>query len=120
MTPGDFTTRLTVGTGVVTVALALLAAWLAGASAGVGVLAGGVLAVVNVRWLIARALAASAAGSHSTARLVGAGVRFAILLVACGVLLATRLAHPVALLLGFSVLPCQVIAQGLRAARRQG
>lgn len=118
MTPRDFTARVTVGTCIVTAALGFLAAWLGGMPAGVGVLAGGVLALVDFRWLTAQATATSPVGPPRVAWILGAGARFAILLTSCAGLLITAAVHPVALVLGFSVLPFQVIAHGLRAARR--
>src|SRR2546428_13604102 len=77
MTPGELTPRVPLDTCAAVAALAAVAAWLGGASAGLGVLAGGVLAVVNFRWLGARASAATAAGNAAaSAWLVGAGRRF--------------------------------------------
>ncbi|HYS19306.1 MAG TPA: ATP synthase subunit I [Candidatus Binatia bacterium] len=120
MTPGELTTRVTVDTCAAVAALTALAAWFGGAPAGLGVLAGGALAVVNFRWLVARASAATAAGSASAAAwLVGAGLRFAACTAACGLLLATGWAHPVALVTGFTVLPCDLIARGLAASRTE-
>ena len=116
MTPGDFTARLTIGICLVAGAIAVPAAWLFGASAGVGVLVGGALAVADFRWLVARAM--SALGQRRAGWLAGASLRFVVLLGACAFFLASGLAHPLALLLGFSALPCLVVAQGLRAARR--
>ena len=49
MTPGELTTRVTLDTCAVVAALAAVAAWLGGAPAGLGVLAGGALAMVNFR-----------------------------------------------------------------------
>jgi hypothetical protein len=46
-------------------------------------------------------------------------VRFAACLGACTLLLAAGWAHPVALLAGFTVLPCDLIARGLVAARAE-
>jgi len=120
MTPGELTTRVTVDTCAAVAALTALAAWFGGAPAGLGVLAGGALAVVNFRWLVARASAATAAGSASAAAwLVGAGLRFAACTAACVLLLATGWAHPVALVTGFTVLPCDLIARGLAASRTE-
>jgi ATP synthase I chain len=120
MTPGELTTRVTLDTCAAVAALATVAAWLGGAPAGLGVLAGGALAVVNFRWLVARASAAISAGNaSSSAWLVGAGLRFAACTVACALLLTTGWAHPVALVAGFTVLPCDLIARGLAAARTE-
>ncbi|OLD38010.1 MAG: hypothetical protein AUI57_08785 [Candidatus Rokubacteria bacterium 13_1_40CM_2_68_8] len=120
MTPGELTTRVTLDTCAAVGALAALAGWLGGAPAGLGVLAGGALAIVNFRWLVARASAAMAAGSASAgAWLIGAGLRFAACTLACALLFATGWAYPIPLVMGFTVLPCDLIARGLAAARAE-
>jgi hypothetical protein len=113
--------RVTRETAVAVVALALPAAWLAGPSGAVGMLAAGALTVGNFWWL---ARAAAGAGDPAAPRrdvagwILGAGARFAVLFVAFAVLCAGGYAHPVAVVVGLSVLPCAVIAQGLRSARQ--
>ena len=120
MTPSELTTRVTLDTCAAAATLAALAWWLAGESAGLGVLVGGVLAVVNFRWLVARAAIATATGSASAAAwILGAGLRFAACAGACGILLAYGWAHPIALVAGFTVLPCDLIARGLESARTE-
>jgi ATP synthase I subunit len=120
MTPSELTTRVTLDTCAAVATLAALGWWLVGASTGLGVLAGGVLAVVNFRWLVARAFVATEIGSTSSAAwMLGAGLRFAACAGACGILLAYGWAHPVALVAGFTVLPCDLIARGLEAARTE-
>jgi hypothetical protein len=120
MTPSELTTRVTLDTCAAVAALAALAWWLVGASVGLGVLAGGALAVVNFRWLVARAFVATATGSASAAAwIIGAGLRFVACTAACALLLATDWAHPVALVAGFTVLPCDLIARGLESARTE-
>ena len=121
MTPGELTTRVTLDTCAASAVLAALGGWLLGAPIGLGVLAGGALAVVNFRWLVARAAIATATGSASAAAwIVGAGLRFAACAGACGILLAYGWAHPIALLVGFTLLPCDLIVRGLAAARAEG
>ncbi len=120
MTPSELTTRVTLDTCAAVGALAALCWWFVGAPSGLGVLAGGALAVVNFRWLVARAATATATGSASAAAWVlGTGLRFIACAAACGVLLAYGWAHPVALVAGFTVLPCDVIARGLESARTE-
>ena len=120
MTPGELTTRVTLDTCAVVGALAAIAAWLGGTATGLGVLAGGTLAVGNFRWLVARAGLATGRGSVSAgAWLIGAGLRFATCAVACTLLLANGWAHPIALLAGFTVLPCDLVARGLAASRAE-
>ena len=120
MTPSELTTRVTLDTCAAVATLAALAGLVAGSPTGLGVLAGGALAVVNFRWLVARAFVATATGSTSAAAwLLGAGLRFAACTAACGLLLATGWAHPVALVAGFTVLPCDLIVRGLASARTE-
>src|SRR5262245_43720859 len=127
MTPGELSGRVTLDTCAAVAALAAPAVWIGGAAWGLGVLAGGALAVVNFRWLVARVGAATAPGrvvtgaadAVASAWLVGAGVRFAACLGAGTLLLASGWAHPIALLAGFTVLPCALVARGLAAARAE-
>ena len=46
--------------------------------------------------------------------------RFAACTVACALLLTTGWAHPVALVVGFTVLPCDLIARGLARLEAAG
>ena len=113
--------RVTRDTCVVAALLALPTVWLAGGAGGLGVLAGALLAAANFVWLARRASAMGQdpARTWSTgAWLLASGVRFLSLALACAVLLKLALVHPVALLGGLTVLPCAVIVQGLRAARK--
>ena len=112
--------RVTMATAVVVAALALPAAWLWGTSGAFGLLAAGALTVGNFWWL---SRAATSAGDLSARRrevagwVLGAGARFAVLFAAFAALCAGGYAHPVSVVVGLSVLPCAVIAQGLRSAR---
>jgi hypothetical protein len=115
MTPSNVTGRVSALTCALVTVLAAPAAWLGGPTAALGVLAGGALAIVNFRWLVARAVASSA-GVASGGWLVGAGLRLSAFGAACAGVLALEWAHPVALLAGLTVLPCAVIVEGLRAA----
>jgi len=128
MTPSELRGRVTLDTCAAAALLAALAAWIGGAPAALGMLAGGVLAIVNFRWLVARVTAVTAAlcatpGAGSAAAsvwLVGSGLRFGASLAACTLLLATGWVHPIALLIGFTLLPCDLIVRGLAAARVEG
>src|SRR5439155_19975268 len=118
MTPGELTARVTLDTSAAVSALAAVGAFLGGAPVAVGTLAGGALAVVNFRWLAARAAAATAARSTgSVAWLIGAGLRFTACMAACALLLSTGWAHPVALMAGFRSSPCDVLRGGLVLGR---
>src|SRR5204862_277805 len=84
--------------------------------AGIGVLAGGVLAVGNFRWLVVRAAAATAAGvAPPAAWLLGAALRFLACAAACAGLLAAGWGHPLGLVVGFAVLPCAPVARRVAA-----
>ena len=120
MTLDEMRTRVTAESAVAVVALAAVAAWIGGAVAALGMLAGGALAIGNFRSLAARVAAlGSADGAGARGFLLGFGLRFATLAVACGVLLATGRAHPVALLAGLTVVPLTVLARGLHVALRE-
>jgi hypothetical protein len=116
----EFRTRVTRETAIALAALAVPAAWLGGSSGAIGVLAAGALVVGNFWWL-SRAAAAAGAPSAAPPQVSGwvfaAGIRFTVLFAAFAVLCAGGYAHPVAVVLGLSVLPCALIVQGLRDAR---
>ena len=116
----DLRLRVTTGTAIAVAALALPAAWLAGPSGALGILAAGALTAGNFWWLSRAAASASdpAAPRRDVAGWIfGAGVRFAVLFVAFAALCAGGYAHPVAVVIGLTVLPCVLIAQGLRSAQ---
>jgi hypothetical protein len=146
MTPGELRMRVVRETGAAVLLLALAAAWLAGAPGFLGVAGAGAITVANFWWL-ARGVSAtiipasptpppleSASGSISAlstapaagpaapgraraAWILAAGARFLVLVAAFAVLCAVGWAHPVAIVVGLTVLPCDLIALGLRAAR---
>jgi hypothetical protein len=118
MTPGELTARVTLDTCAAAAVLAAVGGLVVGAPAAGGVLAGGALAVLSFRWLVARAAIVMAAGGAPVAAwVVGAGLRFAACMVACALLLKSGWADPIALVVGFTVLPCDVVVRGLAAAR---
>jgi ATP synthase I subunit len=120
MTPGELKARVTVATCAGAVVMALPLAWLAGSPAALGILAGAAVAVVNFRWLAARAgVAVAAPGLAGALWYVGTALRFGVVAAVAGLLFVSGWAHPVALLAGFTVLPCAVIAHGLAAARQE-
>lgn len=112
--------RVSIATTIVVAALAAPAAWLGGAPAAIGVLAAGALTLGNFWWL---SRAAAGAGDPAAPRreiagwILGAGARFAVLFAAFAALCAGGYAHPLAVVVGLSVLPCALIAQGLRSAQ---
>jgi hypothetical protein len=146
MTPGELRMRVVRETGAAVLLLALAAAWLAGASGFVGVAGAGAITVANFWWLArgvsatittppltppplesgsgsvsarstAPATAPAVAGRARAVWILAAGGRFLALVAAFAVLCAMGWAHPVAIVVGLSVLPCDLIAVGLRAAR---
>lgn len=120
MTPTDLMWRVTRDVCALGAALALAAAWVGGAAAALGLGAGIVLALGNFRWLASRALSVTATGTDARPRWsLGGGLRLAALAAACAALLATGQAHPVALVIGLSVVPWALIGHGLRTAREE-
>jgi hypothetical protein len=122
MIRADFTSRVALEATVIVAVLALPAAWIGGLSAALGVLAGGLLSVGNFCWLSRQARAACDAVSGVARRdgwMLLSGLRLLVATAACAILLATGWIHPVALLVGLTVLPYEVIAQGLRASRAE-
>jgi hypothetical protein len=118
MTPGELTARVTLDTCAASAVLAAVGGLVAGPSVAGGVLAGGALALLNFRWLVARAAIVTAVGAAPvSAWVIGAGLRFAACMVACAILLKTGWADPIALVAGFTVLPCDVVVRGLASAR---
>jgi hypothetical protein len=117
MTPSRLTARVTLESSGIALALALPAAWIGGGPAAVGVLAGSGLAVLDFRALAARATDTVTGSARGLVWLLAYGLRFSLVLLVCAVLFATGWVHPVALLVGLTVLPCNLIARGLRGAR---
>jgi hypothetical protein len=100
--------------------LALGGFLVAGAEGGLGVAAGGALALGNL-WLLAR-------GSERALRLftgrplhplwvLGLGLRYLALFGALGLLLWSGRVHPLALIVGLSVLPPLLVACAVRSLR---
>ena len=113
----EFRARVTFETAILLVALAVPAAWLGGASALVGVLAAGVLTVANFWWLSRAATPApDAVPPQVSGWVFAAGIRFLLLFAAFAALCAGGYAHPVAVVVGLTVLPCALIVGGLRDA----
>jgi hypothetical protein len=119
MSVSELRVRVAVESAVIVVALALVAAMLGGARVGLGVLAGGALAVGSF-WRLAGDAAGLASESAVSGRwLIASALRFGGLAAATGVLLVLDWAHPAALVVGLTILPCDLVAQGLRLAHVQ-
>ena len=118
MTPARFLMRVTVDSTIAVLALAGPAAWLGGPAAGLGLLIGGGLGVGNLWWLAGGALALGGGASRGRRWSRAAAGRLAAVAAVLGLVLATGLAHPVALVMGLTVLPCALVTEGLRGAMR--
>ena len=59
------------------------------------------------------------AGPRPAARALGFGLRLIALAAVAAGLMATGLAHPVGLVIGFTVLPCALVLRGLGQARAE-
>ena len=116
MTMRSLTRRVTLDAGLLALALGLGGAWLSGRTVFFGILAGVVLALADFWWLSAR-LDLTVAAPGAIAWLGAAGLRLAGVAVAVAVLFVTGWFHPVGLVLGLAVLPCALVARGLRLAR---
>ena len=121
MATADLTLRV-MWVGACTVAaLSAGAWWLAGAPAAGGVAGGGVIALVNFRWLardLGRAVALVAEGRSSLARIGRIGLRQFVTFGSLGVLVAQGWVHPAAVGLGLAALPPVLLIQGLLDARK--
>ena len=120
MIRNNFSMRVALETCAVSGALALPAAWLGGTVAGLGVLAGALLAVGNFLLLARRAadvLPGGGARLSSTAWGLASAFRLLAMALTCAALLTLGAIHPVALVVGLTVLPCELIVHGLRTVR---
>jgi hypothetical protein len=115
----ELRTRITITSGALGGALALAAAYLGGLPAVLGIAAGAMLALGDFWWLAARVgmLLTPEAVWGGSGWLLATGLRFAVLTAGAALVLVTGVVHPVALVIGFTVLPVVLVAQGLRAAR---
>jgi hypothetical protein len=108
--------RVAVETCALGGAVAVPAAWLGGADAAVGVIAGSVLAVLNFIWL-ARGVTRAGAHTSQGAWVVASSLRMTAVAGVFAALLATGAIHPIALVIGLTALPCALVARGLSTAR---
>jgi ATP synthase I chain len=119
MSVSELRARVAAESAVIVVVLALVAATLVGARVGLGVLAGGALAVASF-WRLAGDAASLASGTAVSGRwLLASVLRFGGLAAVMGALLVLDWAHPAALVVGLTILPCDLVAQGLRLAHVQ-
>jgi ATP synthase I subunit len=116
MTPARFLTHVTIDSTIALLALALPAVWLGGPAAGLGLLTGVALGLGNLWWLAGGALALSRGETKRRGWSRAAAGRFAAFAAVLVLVLTTGLAHPVALVVGLTVLPCALVTEGLRRA----
>lgn len=120
MTSRDLVVRVTIDGLLAVAVMALLAGWLVGSAAFVGVLAAGLLSLVNLRWIARSASAATAAlggGRPRWSWTLALGARFLLMFGALAALLASGAVAPVALMAGLAVLPVVLLVRGFAAAR---
>jgi hypothetical protein len=109
--------RVTVDAVLLAVALAFGGAWFGGRTVCFGILAGAILALGDFWWLSARLDAVVTDTPGALGWLGTAGLRLGGVAVAVAVLFITGWFHPVGLVAGLGVLPCALVARGLRLAR---
>jgi len=121
MAATELTSRVT-WVGACTVAVMSGGAWwVGGAPVAAGVAGGGVIALVNFRWLardVGRAVSLVIEGRGSLARLGRIGLRQFFTFGGLGLLIANGWVHPAAVGLGLAALPPVLFVQGLRHARK--
>ena len=119
MTSSDLTTSVTRRTIAAVVVLMVAGGWLGGVPGAAGVVAGGALALGSFRWLAARVVAVSAGSSMSSTWVAVTGLRLAGVAALAALAFAGGWVHPLAMLVGYTVLPIAVVTQGLRLAREE-
>jgi hypothetical protein len=112
-----FRTRVTVDAGLLAIGLALSAGWIEGRTALLGVGAGTLLSLVDFWWLSAGVDGAGSTAPRTMVWMGSAALRLGAVALAVAVLFLTGQFHPVGLVIGLAVLPCALVARGLRVAR---
>jgi hypothetical protein len=109
----DLVNRVVIASAALLLPLSVAAALLAGRAALLGILVGGGVTLGNLLWL-----------SHASDPFRGrplwflsVGLRYLTLFAALALSLWSGRVHPLALIVGLSVLPPVLIVQGLRSAR---
>jgi hypothetical protein len=109
--------RVTIDAALLAAALAFGGAWFGGRTVCFGILAGAFLALADFWWLSARLDSVASTAPTALTWLGAAGLRLAGIAVAVAALFMTGWFHPVGLVAGLAVLPCALVARGLRLAR---
>jgi hypothetical protein len=113
MNPKELTARVTWESGAVVVVLALGTGLVGGVSAAVGVGAGGALAIAHFRWLAGRVVAVLNGAPSPGGWILGLGLRLVALASITAGLMLSGWAHPVGVVVGLTVLPCDLVVRGL-------
>jgi hypothetical protein len=108
--------EIALATLLIGAAVALGAGWLGGTGAAFGVILGSGLAVLNFMWLV-RGVMRPQVDTRRGYWMLASSLRMLALTGAFAAVLALRLVHPVALVIGLTALPCALVVRGLRAAR---
>ena len=108
---------MTVDGALLALGIALVAGWLGGRTALLGIAAGAGLALGDFWWLSARLESVGETAPRAVAWMAAAGLRLAGVALAVAALFLTGHFNPVALVVGLAVLPCALVARGLRLAR---
>jgi ATP synthase I subunit len=108
--------EIALATLLIGAAVALGAGWLGGTGAALGVILGTGLAVLNFLWLV-RGVMRPHVDTRRRSWMLASSLRMLALTGAFAAVLALRLVHPVALVIGLTALPCALVVRGLRAAR---
>jgi hypothetical protein len=119
MTPSELVSRVTAAIALAALLLALPAAWLAGITGALGVLAGAALAALNFRGLARRTVASLVPGVSAARASAAATLGLGLALAGPAVAVVTGVVHPVGLVVGLTLLPCAVVVLGLRAIREE-
>lgn len=116
--PTELTLRVMSGTLATVLPLAAVAAWLGGAAAGAGFLGAGALTVANFLWLTRHVAPAGRRPRPVAAWALAAGARAGVVAAGATALMVSGWAHPLAVVAGLGVLPCVLVAVGLRGSAR--
>lgn len=119
MSPIELTSRVTWESGGAVAALSFLSGLIGGVPVAAGVGAGGVLAIANFRWLAGRVVGVLDGVPAPGGWALGFGLRLMALAAATAGLLASGWAHPLGIVVGFTILPCALVRQGFAGARAQ-
>jgi hypothetical protein len=119
---GEFTTRVSRAMLIALAPLAAGGAVLAGWPGTVGTLAGALISLGSFRWIASGVSRTATGGAHAGLALsaLTVGVRHLAAFSALALLLWSGVAHPVALLVGLSVMPPVIVLLGLRPAGTAG